>query len=96
MLDTLKTAIQSNDTATIRAAADDLEALSERVNSMAATVGNRVQLAEHTQARLREHNLALQKKTSRLVDANLVESISDFTLAEQGVQVSLSSQAKIQ
>jgi hypothetical protein len=44
VLDTMKTAIQNNDTAAIRAAADDLEPLSERVNSQAATVGNRVQL----------------------------------------------------
>jgi flagellar hook-associated protein 3 FlgL len=96
VLDTMKTAIQNNDTAAIRAAADDLELLSERVNSQAATVGNRVQLAENTQSRLREHNLALKKESSRLVDANLVESISAFNLADQAVKVSLSSQARIE
>jgi len=38
----------------------------------------------------------LKKETSRLTDANLVESISDFTLADQAVKVSLSSQARIE
>ncbi len=96
VLDTLRTAIQNNDTAAIRAATDDLEALSERANSLAAAVGHRIQVAEHIQANLKEHNLVLRKETSRLVDANLVESISEFTLAEQALQVSLNSQAKIQ
>jgi len=96
VLDALKTAIDNNDPTAIRAEAANLETLANRVNSLGAIVGERIQLAEQTQSRLREHNLALTKETSRLTDANLVESISDFNLADQAVKVSLSSQARIE
>jgi len=96
VLDALKTAIDTNDPTAIRAEAANLETLANRFNSLGAIVGERVQLAEQTQSRLREHNLALKKETSRLTDANLVESISDFNLADQAVKVSLSSQARIE
>ncbi len=96
VLDALKTAIQNNDATAIRAAADDLELLSNRVNTVAATIGNRIRLVEDVQTRLRDHNLSLQKETSQLVDANLVESISEFNLAQQALDLSLSSQAKIE
>jgi len=96
VLDALKTAIDNNDPTAIRAEAANLETLANRFNSLGAIVGERIQLAEQTQSRLREHNLALKKETSRLTDANLVESISDFNLADQAVKVSLSSQARIE
>src|SRR6185436_17673794 len=92
----LKTAIANNDPTAIRAEAANLETIANRVNALDAIVGERVQLADQTQSRLREHNLALKTQTSRLTDANLVESISNFNLADQAVKVSLSSQAKIQ
>lgn len=96
VLDDLKTAIDNNDPTAIRTEMANLETFSNRVNAMGAIVGERVQLVDQTQARLREHNLALKKETSRLTDANLVESISDFNLADQAVKVSLSSQARIE
>jgi flagellar hook-associated protein 3 FlgL len=96
VLDNLKTAIANNDPTAIRAEAANLETIANRVNALDAIVGERVQLADQTQSRLREHNLALKTETSRLTDANLVESISNFNLADQAVKVSLSSQAKIQ
>ena len=96
VLDDLKTAIDNNDPAAIRAQAANLETIANRVNALGAIVGERIQLAEQTQSRLREYNLALQKETSRLVDANLVESISEFNLADQAVKVSLSSRARIE
>jgi len=96
VLDALKTAIDNNDPTAIRAEAANLETIANRMNALGAIVGERIQLAEQTQSRLREHNLALKKETSRLTDANLVESISDFNLADQAVQVSLSSQARIE
>jgi flagellar hook-associated protein 3 FlgL len=96
VLDALKTAIDNNDPTAIRAQMTNLESIANRANAMGAIVGERIQLAEQTQARLREHNLAIQKETSRLTDANLVESISNFNLADQAVKVSLNSQARIQ
>jgi flagellar hook-associated protein 3 FlgL len=96
VLDNLKTAIANNDPTAIRAQAANLETIANRVNALDAVVGERVQLADQTQSRLREHNLALKTETSRLTDANLVESISNFNLADQAVKVSLSSQAKLE
>lgn len=96
VLDALKTAIQNNDPTAIRAEAASLETLANRFNSLGAIVGERIRLTEQTLSRLREHNLALKEETSRLTDANLVESISDFNLADQAVRVSLSSQARIE
>jgi flagellar hook-associated protein 3 FlgL len=96
VLENLKSAIQNNDPAAIRAEMANLEASSERVNTLGANVGSRLQLLEQTQARLREQNLSLLKETSRLTEANLVKSISEFNLATQAVNVSLSSQAKVQ
>jgi len=95
VLEALETAIDNNDPTAIRAEVANLETLANRVNSLGAIVGARIQLGEQTQSRLRDHNLGLKKETSRLTDANLVESISDFNLADQAVKVSLSSQARI-
>jgi flagellar hook-associated protein 3 FlgL len=96
VLEALKTAIDNNDATAIRAEAANLQTIANRVNSLGAIVGERTQLAEQTQVRLREYNLALKKESSRLTDANLVESISEFNLADQAVRVSLSSQARIE
>ena len=95
-MDDLKTAIQNNDPTAILAEVANLEAVSDRVNTLAANVGSRMQLVDQTQARLRGQHLSLKKESSRLTDANLVESISDFNLANQALNVSLNSQAKIQ
>lgn len=96
VLDDLKTAIDNNDSTAIRAEMANLETLANRVNALGAVVGERTQLVEQTQSRLRGYNLALKKETSRLTDANLIESISDFNLADQAVKVSFSSQARIE
>jgi len=96
VLDNMKTAIQNNDVNAIHAELSNLETLSDRANTMAGTVGSRIQLLDQAQTRLRAQNLSLKTETSRLTDANLVESISDFNLATQAVNASLSSKAKVQ
>jgi flagellar hook-associated protein 3 FlgL len=95
-LNDLKIAIQNNDTATIQARLDDLNAISDRLNSLGSVVGNSTQLIEQVRSRLTDQSLALKKESSRLSDANMVESISNFTLAEQGVNAALSAKARIQ
>jgi flagellar hook-associated protein 3 FlgL len=92
----LKNAIQNNDTATIEARLNDLNTISDRLNSLGAVVGNSTQLAEQVRSRLTDQNLAMTKENSRLSDANMVESISNFSLAEQGVNATLSAKARIQ
>jgi flagellar hook-associated protein 3 FlgL len=96
VLEDLKTAIQNNDITTIRARLDDLGTVSDRVNIADTNVGNDINLLEQIQSRLKSQNLSLQTQSSRLSDANLVESISNFDLATQAVNTSLNAQAKIQ
>ncbi len=96
VLEDLKTAIQNNDITTIRARLDDLETISDRVNVTDTNVGNDINLLDQIQSRLKSQNLALQTQSSRLSDANLVESISKFNLATQAVNTTLNAQAKVQ
>lgn len=95
-LDNLKTAIQNDQVANIQTELTNLESLSDRLNTLSAINGTRINEVDQVQSRLKDQNLALQKDSSRLTDANLVESISTYNLANQAVNVSLSSQAKIQ
>ena len=95
-LDNLKTAIQNDQVSNIQAELANLESLSDRLNTVSAINGTRMNEIDGVQSRLKDQNLALQKDSSRLTDANLVESISTYNLANQAVNVSLSSQAKIQ
>ncbi|MFN8009145.1 MAG: flagellar hook-associated protein FlgL [Terriglobia bacterium] len=95
-LDDLKTAISNNDTATIQSKLQDLETISDRVNAADTTVGNHLQLLDQIQSRLNSQNLALQTESSRLGDANLVESLSNLTLANQAVNVTLNTEAQVQ
>ncbi len=94
-LDNLKTAIQNDQVANIQTELTNLESLSDRLNTLSAINGTRINEVDQVQSRLKDQNLALQKDSSRLTDANLVESISTYNLANQAVNVSLSSQAKI-
>jgi flagellar hook-associated protein 3 FlgL len=96
VLEDLKTAIQNNDVTTIRARLDDLEAISDRVNNTDTNVGNDIQLLDQIQSRIKSQNVALQTQSSRLGDANLVESISKLELATQAVNTTLNAQAKVQ
>jgi flagellar hook-associated protein 3 FlgL len=96
VFDDLKTAIQNNDVDTIRARMDDLQTISDRVNNADTSVGNDLNLIDQMQSRLKSQNLALQTQSSRLGDANLVESISKFQLATQAVNTTLAAQANVQ
>ena len=96
VLETLKTAIQANDTAGIRSALDDLETISSRVNTIASRVGNNVRLVDQIQGTLRAHNLALQENISRMTDADLAKSITDLNLTNQALNVSMNAQAQVQ
>ncbi|MEW5978200.1 MAG: hypothetical protein AB1898_20580 [Acidobacteriota bacterium] len=75
---------------------NSLESISERVNALNAQVGSKVRLIDQVQARLESQNVGYQANLSRLVHANLVESASSFTLAQQALNVSLQAQAKAQ
>jgi flagellar hook-associated protein 3 FlgL len=96
VLDRLRTDILNNDEAAIATDMQELNQISDRFNTYGSLVGNSQQMVDQVQANLKDQNLALQAQTSRLMDANLVKSISDFNLANQAVEVSLSSQARIQ
>ena len=96
VLETLKTAIQANDTAGIRSALDDLETISSRVNTIASRVGNNMRLVDQIQGSLRAHNLALQENISRMTDADLAKSITDLNLTNQALNVSMNAQAQVQ
>jgi len=95
-LDALKTAIQNNDTAAIRARMNDLETISDRLNTADTVVGGNMQLVDQVQQALKDRNEALQSESSRLTDADLVKAISDMNLANDAVSVALRSQAQIQ
>src|SRR6185436_3569254 len=95
-LDALKTAIQNNDTAGIRARLSDLETISDRLNTADTIVGGNLRLVDQVQKALKDHNNALLSESSRLTDADLVKAISDLNLANDAVSVSLRSQAQIQ
>lgn len=96
VLDNLKTAILANDTTAIRAALDDLDVISGRVNTFAARAGNSLQLIDQIQGTLRAHNLALQENISRMTDADLAKSITDLNLTNQALNVSMNAQAQVQ
>lgn len=95
-LSELKTAIQNNDTDTIRARLGDLETISNRLNTLDAGVGNNMKMVDQVRSRLTSQSLALKTEDSRLTDANMVESISNLNLAEQGLNAALSAKARIQ
>ncbi len=95
-LDQLRTDILNNDETAIRADMQSLNTIADRFNSYGSMVGNSQQMVDQVQSRLKDQNIALESIDSRLMDANLVESISNFNLANQAVNVSLSSQSRIQ
>ena len=95
-LSNLKTAILNNDTASVRAELSNLEAISSRVNTTAATFGNKMKMLDDLQSGVLDQNRALQARVSDLTDANLVESISKLQLAGQAIDVSLKAQAQVQ
>jgi flagellar hook-associated protein 3 FlgL len=95
-LDQLRTDILNNDGAALQADMQNLNAISDRFNAYGSLIGNSQQMVSQVQAKLKDQNIAIQAIDSRLMDANLVESTSNFNLANQAVNVSLSSQARIQ
>ena len=96
VLDDLKAAILANDTTAIKSRLDDLEAVSNRINTTNAIIGNNMQLVDQIQSTLRDHSQALHQQDSNLTDANLVKSISDLNLTGQALNVALNAQARIQ
>ena len=92
----LKTAIQNDDTSTIQARLDDLGAISDRLNSLDADVGNNMKAVDQVRSRLTNQNLTLKTEDSSLTDANMIESISNLNLAGQGLSAALNAKAKIQ
>jgi flagellar hook-associated protein 3 FlgL len=96
VLDELRTAVLANDTATIRARMDDLETISSRMNTTASTIGNNMQLVDQLQDSLRSGNQALQEHISNMTDADLAKSISDMNLTNQSLELTMSSQARVQ
>jgi flagellar hook-associated protein 3 FlgL len=95
-LNNLKTAISSNDASAIRAELANLETISSRVNTTAATFGNKMKMIDDVQTSLKDQNRAMQDRISDLTDANMVESITDMELAGQAVNVTLQAQARMQ
>jgi flagellar hook-associated protein 3 FlgL len=95
-LDQLRTDILNNDVTAIQTDVQNINAISDRFNTYGSLVGNSQQMVSQVQSRLKDQNIAVEAIDSRLMDANLVESTSNFNLANQAVNVSLSSQARIQ
>lgn len=96
LLDQLHADILNNDETAIRADMQSLNTIADRFNSYGSMVGNSQQMVDQVQSRLKDQKIALESIDSRLMDANLVESISNFNLANQAVNASLSSQSRIQ
>jgi flagellar hook-associated protein 3 FlgL len=96
VLTDMKTAVTNNDAAAIRTCLDNLETISNRMNSMAATVGNNIRLTDQLQGTLETHNLALQEHVSNMTDADLAKSISDLNLTTQAISAALGAQAQVQ
>jgi len=96
VLDSLPAAIEANDTSAIRAGLSDLELIANRINTSAAVIGSDIQLVDKVQSALKSHNLALQSESSRLTDADLVESISSLNLSNEAVSVTLQAQSRVQ
>jgi flagellar hook-associated protein 3 FlgL len=95
-LSNLKTAILNNDTVSVRAELSNLEAVSSRVNTTAATFGNKMRMLDDLQSSVQDQNRALQSRVSDLTDANMVQSISNLDLASQAVNIALKAQAQVQ
>jgi flagellar hook-associated protein 3 FlgL len=96
VLQNLKTAITNNDATAIRAGLSDLDAIANRMNTTAATVGNGINLTEQLQTSLRNHNEALQEHVSTMTDADLAKSISDLNLTTQAISATLGAQGQVQ
>jgi flagellar hook-associated protein 3 FlgL len=95
-LDQLRTHILNNDTTGIAADLLAINQIADRFNSYGSLVGNNQNMVDQVTAKIKGQDLSLKASDSKLIDANLVESSSRFNLANQAVNVSLSSQAKIQ
>ena len=85
-----------SNSAAIRSSLDDLEKVASQVNTQDAVVGNNMRLVDSFQASLQSQNQALQEQDSSLTDANLAESITNFNLTDQALNVALNSQGRIQ
>jgi len=94
VLENLKTAIANNDATAIRSGLSDLDTISNRMNSLAATVGNNIRLTDQLQNALSTHNLSLQEHVSAMTDADLAKSISDLNLTTQAISAALGAQAQ--
>jgi flagellar hook-associated protein 3 FlgL len=96
VLQSLKSAIASNDTTALNASMKDLDTISSRISSNDAVVGNNIQLVDQVQSALKSHNEALRTETSSLTDADLSQSISSLDLASQSVNITLQAEARVQ
>lgn len=96
VLTNLKTAITNNDATAIRAGLADLDAIQNRMNTTAATVGNNIRLTEQLQNALHTHNQTLQEHVSTMTDADMAKSITDLNLTTQAISAALGAQAKVQ
>jgi flagellin-like hook-associated protein FlgL len=96
VLSDLKAAILANDTAAIRAGLSDLDAIASRMNTSASAVGNNMRLIDQMQEHLRSSNLGLQEHISSMTDADLAKSITDMSLTNQALNLTMSSQAQVQ
>ena len=96
VLEDLKTAITNNDATAIRSGLNNLDAVSNRMNSLAATVGNNIRLTDQLQNALGTHNLSLQEHVSVMTDADVAKSISDLTQTTQAISAALGAQAQVQ
>jgi flagellar hook-associated protein 3 FlgL len=96
VLTNLKTAITNNDATAIRAGLADLDAIQNRMNTTAASVGNNIRLTEQLQNALQTHNQTLQEHVSTMTDADMAKSITDLNLTTQAISAALGAQAKVQ
>jgi len=96
VIDNLKTAIQNNDSAAIQTGLNDLDTISNRINTTDAVVGNNIQLTDQVVNTLRTHNQSLQDHVSTMTDADLAKSITNLNLTTQAINASLGAQGQVQ
>ena len=91
----LRDALQNNDLTAIEASLFDLDKGIEAALNTSADVGAKMNRLERTSERLLDMKHTIINTLSNVEDANLAETITDFTLQQTALQASLESASRI-
>lgn len=95
VLSDLEAALASGDVSSVEAQLDSVEQAAEQVRSLRSEMGNINSYLDDVDALTEEIKLQMEERLSNYEDADLVEVMTDITLAEQSYEAALNVSARL-